>query len=75
MAETITITCNDDGSYTVAETEDDQSAQDQPINETVKSVDEVLGLVQKALSDETEDPKAAWNQEAAAREQPQEQPM
>lgn len=68
MAETITITCNDDGSYTVAESEDDASAQDQPINQTVKSVDEVLGLIQQALSDDAQDPKAAWDQEAASRQ-------
>lgn len=69
MAETITIKCNDDGTYTVTETEDDQSASDQPINQTVKSVDEVLQLVQQALSDDDQDPQQAWNEEAAARDQ------
>jgi len=71
MAETITITCNDDGSYNVASTEDDDSGSpaDQPLNETVKTVDEVLQLVRQELSDDTgQGPKAAWDAEAAQRD-------
>lgn len=69
MAKTITITCNDDGSYAV-------SQDDQPLGEPVNSVDEVLGLVQQSLSDgDADDPKAAWDQEAAAREPQEDQPM
>jgi hypothetical protein len=79
MAETITITKNDDGTFQVTESQDDPSAGDQPMNETAASLDEVLGLVQKALSDEVDPRQAAWNQEAAARDQPthaaQPQPM
>lgn len=68
MAETITITKNDDGTFTVAEQEDDASPDDQPINQSCKSVDEVLQLVQQALSDDKgEGPQAAWNAEAAQR--------
>jgi hypothetical protein len=68
--ETITIECLPDGSYRVTSTEDDSGdAGDQPLNQTVKSVDEVLQLVQRELSDDQgeADPKAAWDQEAAKR--------
>jgi len=81
MAEQITITVNDDGSFTVNEKEDDASATDQPINQTVGTVAEVMQLIQKALGDEQggepaqepQDPQAMWDQEAAKRA-PQEQP-
>lgn len=72
--ETITITVNGDGTFTVAESENDASEQDQPINETVKSVEEVLQLVQQALGDEGETDEQAWNRMAQEREQQQGEP-
>lgn len=70
MAETITITCNPDGSYSVASTEDDASGSpaDQPLDQTVGTVDEVLQLVRQELSDDEAGPKAAWDAEAAQRD-------
>lgn len=68
MAETITITCNDDGSYNVKSTEDDSGAVDQPLDQTVKSVDEVLQLVRQELGDDSQDPAQAWNAEASQRD-------
>jgi predicted pyridoxine 5'-phosphate oxidase superfamily flavin-nucleotide-binding protein len=69
MAEQITITVNDDGSFTVAEQEDDASSSDQPINKTVGTVAEVMQLLQQALGDDkAPDPaKAMWDEEAAKR--------
>ena len=70
MSETITITKNDDGTFTVTEGEDEASPGDQPVNQTVDSVDQVLQLVQQALGDdqgEEGSPDEAWNQEAAQR--------
>ena len=68
MAETITITCNPDGSYAVAGTEDDSAAGDQPLSATAKTVDEVLQLVRQELGDDAAGPKAAWDAEAAQRD-------
>lgn len=82
MAKTITITCNDDGSYgfsvdaeEAGETnEAAETAATKP--QVVQSVDEVLQLVQASLADGGAeggpDAQTAWNQEAAARETPAE---
>lgn len=67
MAETITITSNPDGSYTVTGTEDGSEAADQPLNATAATVDEVLQLVRAELGDH-EGSKAAWDAEAAQRD-------
>ena len=68
MAETITITCNPDGSYTVSGTEDASETGDQPLNATAATVDEVLQLVRQELGDDAAGPKAAWDAEAAQRD-------
>ena len=69
MAEQITITVNDDGTFTVAESEDDTSTNDQPLNETVDSVDAVCQLIQQALGDEGMDAQAEWDRQAQQRQQ------
>ena len=70
--EVITITCNPDGTYTVASTEEQgEPAQgDQPLNQAVKSVDEVLSLVRQELGDDAgaEGPQQAWDAEAQGRD-------
>lgn len=80
---TITITCEDDGSYTVEVREDAQRqqaeqaagmTQDDDGPTTVQSVDEVLAMVRQELSedydaDDQGGQKAAWDQEAAGRDQ------
>ena len=73
-SETITITCNPDGSYRVASTEMDSEAAagvdsqaDAPLDQTVQTVDEVLQLVKQELGDD-QGPTAAWNAEAAQRD-------
>lgn len=68
MAETITITSNPDGSYTVTGTEDGSEAADQPLDATAATVDEVLQLVRAELGDDGAGPKAAWDAEAAQRD-------
>ena len=67
--ETITIECLDDGTYHVTSTETGGEQGDNPLDETVKTLDEVLGLVQQELSDDTDaEGKQAWDQEAASRD-------
>ena len=66
--ETITIECLDDGSYRVTSVEKGSEPGDQPLDQTVKTLDEVLGLVQQELSDDTGMDKQAWNEEAASRD-------
>lgn len=72
MAETITITKNDNGTYQVTESENDANASDQPINQACQSLEEVMQVVQQALGDDEQTSnKAAWDQMAAEREAPQ----
>ena len=68
--ETITIECLDDGTYHVTSTETGGEPGDNPLDETVKTLDEVLGLVQQELSDDTDEGagKQAWDEEAASRD-------
>lgn len=79
--QTITIVCEDDGSYTVTVQEDaehqaaEQAAgmtEDDDGPKTVQSVDEVLAIVQQELSEKYGDDEGAeaqaWDQEAAARD-------
>jgi hypothetical protein len=66
--ETITIECLPGGGYHVTSTEDsDAGPGDKPLDQTVQSVDEVLQLVQQELSDDEQDPQAAWAAEAQTR--------
>ena len=54
--ETITIECLEDGTYRVTSTEDDTSDKgDLPLDETVSTVEEVLGLVKRELGDDYEE--------------------
>ena len=64
MAETITITSNDDSTYTITGAEDDSGTGG---GQTVQTVDEVLQLVRQELDDGA-GPKAAWDAEAAQRD-------
>ena len=65
--ETITIECNDDGTYRVTSTEDKAGEPgDAPLDQTVKSVDEVMQLIQGELSDDG-DQAGQWASEAAKR--------
>lgn len=56
MAESILITVMPDGKFHVKSMEDDASAADQPVDQTVASVDEVIQLVQQELGDEQAEP-------------------
>lgn len=78
--QTIIITREDDGTYTVEVQEDAQHqaaeraagmTEDNDGPKTVKSVDEVLAIVQQELSEDYGDDEGAeaWNQEAAARDE------
>jgi hypothetical protein len=69
MAEKITITENQDGSYTVQSTEDpgEPAQGDRPLNQTVQTVAEVLQLVRQELSDDQDDGQQAWASESAKR--------
>lgn len=80
--QTIIITCEDDGTYTVEIQEDAEHqaaekaagmTQDDDGPKTVKSVDEVLAIVQQELSEKYGDNEAAeaqaWNSEAAGRDE------
>ena len=79
--QTIIITCEDDGTYTVEVQEDAQHqaaekaagmTEDDDGPKTVQSVDEVLAIVQQELSETYGDDEAAeaqaWNSEAASRD-------
>lgn len=76
--QTITIVCEEDGSYTVTVQEDaehqaaEQAAgmtEDDDGPKTVKSIDEVLAFVQQELSETYGDKGAqAWDAEAETRD-------
>lgn len=67
--ETITIECLDDGTYRVTSVEQGGEPGDEPLDQTVKTVDEALALVQRELGDDAQaSPAAAWNEEAAGRD-------
>lgn len=76
--QTITIVCEDDGSYTVTidESPEHQQAemaagmgQDDDGPKSVRSVEEVLAIVQEELSEPRADDQAAWAEEAAERDE------
>ena len=70
MAETITITVNDDSTFTITEVEGPDAAPGtEPMTSTVNSVEEVCAAITAALGDEAgEAGQAEWDKQATARD-------